>query len=97
MTMADYDNRGCGVLFKNTDKTEGNETWPDYKGNIVDLDGAEYWLSAWLKKSKAGVTYMSLTIKRKNGDAAKPKNESTKPAGGARPFDDDIPFAPEWR
>jgi hypothetical protein len=88
MTMADYDNRDRGALFKNNEKTE--ETHPDYRGNI-NVDGTEYWLSAWLKTSKAGMKYMSLSIKPKNADAAKPKNAG---GGGARPhdFDDQIPF-----
>jgi uncharacterized protein (DUF736 family) len=95
MTMSDYDNRGCGVLFKNNEKTEDKQ--PDYRGNITDLDGTEYWLSAWLKTSKAGMKYMSLSIKPKNADARQ-KNEVTKAAaGGSAPFDDSIPFAPEFR
>jgi hypothetical protein len=85
--MPDYDNRDRGALFKNNDKTE--ESHPDYRGNI-NVDGTEYWLSAWLKTSKAGMKYMSLSIKPKNADTA----QSKKPAGGgARPhdFDDDRP------
>jgi uncharacterized protein (DUF736 family) len=83
-----YDNTNRGALFRNNDKTE--ESHPDYRGNI-NVDGTEYWLSAWLKTSKAGMKYMSLSIKPKNADTA----QSKKPAGGeARPqdFDDQIPF-----
>jgi hypothetical protein len=89
----EYDNRDRGALFKNNDKTE--ETHPDYRGNI-NVDGAEFWLSAWLKTSKNGMKYMSLAIKPKEDGAA----QSKKPAGGgARPhdFDDQVPFGPEFR
>jgi hypothetical protein len=92
----EYDNRGRGALFRNNDKTE--EAHPDYRGNITTDDGTEYWLSAWLKTSKNGMKYMSLSIKPKNTDTAKPKNGTAKSTGGGpAPFDDEIPFGPEWR
>jgi uncharacterized protein (DUF736 family) len=92
--MLDYDNRGRGALFRNNDKTE--ETHPDYRGNITTDDGTEYWLSAWLKVSKNGKKYMSLSIKPKSADAAKPKNEAARSASSA-PFDDAVPFGAEFR
>ncbi len=55
--MAEYSNDNRGVLFKNEKKSDNH---PDYKGRI-DIDGKEYWLSAWIKKSKDGRTYMSLS------------------------------------
>jgi uncharacterized protein (DUF736 family) len=57
-----YDNTNSGALFKN-DK-EDHPNWPDYKGSI-NVDGTEFWLSAWLKKSKAGKNYMSLSVEPK--------------------------------
>jgi hypothetical protein len=89
--MAFEQKENTGALFKNNDKTEEHETWPDYRGNL-NVDGTEYWLSAWLKTSKNGVRYMSLVIKPKDDGAAQSKK---KPAGGGtRPqdFDDKIPF-----
>ena len=60
----EYDNTNRGVLFKN-DKEGGNPNWPDYRGNI-DVGGAEFWLDAWIKKSKDGTkTFMSLSVKPK--------------------------------
>jgi hypothetical protein len=93
MTMSDYDNRGRGALFRNNDKTEDKH--PDYRGNITTDDGTEFWLSAWLKVSKNGMKYMSLSVKPKNADTAQPKTAT----GGSvsREFDDSIPFGPEWR
>jgi len=90
--MSDYDNRGRGALFRNNEKTE--EAHPDYRGNMTTDDGPEYWLSAWLKTSKAGVKYMALRIKPKNTNAAQSKKAA---GGGSAPFDDAIPFGAEFR
>ena len=79
----DYDNTNTGALFKN-DK-QGNEKWPDYRGS-VNVDGTEYWLNAWLKTSKKGEKFMSLTVKPKDGQ--KPRSESPRGPDG----DPDIPF-----
>jgi len=65
--MKQYDNNNSGVLFKN-DK-EGNPKRPDYKGH-GEIQGVEYWLSAWVKESQNGKKYMSLsfTLKDPNKD-----------------------------
>ena len=92
--MSDFDNTNRGALFRNNEKTEDKQ--PDYRGNI-NVDGTEFWLSAWLKTSKNGMKYMSLSVKPQNADAAKPKQSAG--GGGTRPhdFDDQIPFGPEVR
>jgi hypothetical protein len=74
--MTDYDNTNSGALFKN-DK-EGNEKRPDYKGPL-NVDGQEYYISAWLKTSKIGQKFMSLQV-----TPAQKKSED---------FDDDVPAA----
>jgi hypothetical protein len=68
-----------GVLFKNNDKSK--DTDRDYSGSINMGGGTEFWLSGYLKVSKAETKYLSLS--------AKPKEESasTKP----KP-DDEITF-----
>ena len=79
----EYDNNNRGSLFKNDRKDDAK--FPDYKGS-VNVEGVEYWLSAWIKLSKDGQKFMSLSIKNKNADASlnKPKKAS---------FDDlDLPF-----
>lgn len=65
-----YEN--SGLLAKN-DK-QGNENRPDYRGSI-NVDGREYWLSAWIKQGRdgtklAGQKYMSLSVKPKDEQAA---------------------------
>lgn len=76
-----------GALFKNKRKTEGSD-YPDYQGSVT-IKGVKYSLGSWIKKSKAGETYMSLAVK--------PWQEKTsrkpEPGNSADEFQDDsIPF-----
>ncbi len=54
-----------GVLFKNDKRTEENN-WPHYTGTMT-VDGKQYWLSSYINKSKEGNTFMSLSLKPKEG------------------------------
>jgi uncharacterized protein (DUF736 family) len=49
-----------GVLFKNDRKEEDRH--PDYKGKAM-VDGKNYELAAWVKTSKSGNKFMSLSFK----------------------------------
>lgn len=62
MSDREYDNTNRGVLFKNEKKESDRHA--DYRGNI-NIDGKEFWLDAWIKKSKAGKNFMSLSVKPK--------------------------------
>ena len=64
----EYDNTNRGVLFKN-DRKE-SERHPEYKGSI-NVDGQEFWLSAWLKDGKLG-KFMSLSVTPKNDRPSQP-------------------------
>ena len=75
----EYDNTNSGALFKNEKKEQPNHC--DYQGSI-NVGGTEYWLNAWLKKSKNGKTFMSLSVKPK--EAPRPTNKPD--------FDDPLPF-----
>ena len=81
----DYDNNMRGVLFKNADKQKENQ--PDYKGSVM-VDGVEYWLSSWIKTSKKGDKFMSLSLQPKDEKPAK------KPAKQVEEDfeDEDLPF-----
>lgn len=86
-----FDNTNTGALFNNKEnKTTANH--PDYKGSI-NVDGVEYWLSAWIKPTKKdpAVRFMSLSVQPK--EAQQPK-QAPKPQGRqqARDEDDSIPF-----
>jgi hypothetical protein len=81
--MGDFDNELKGVLFKNDRKS--NDEDRDYGGSAT-IDGREYWLSGWKRKSKSGTPFLSLSFKWKEAPAAtsKPKAKSD--------FDDEIGF-----
>ena len=83
-----FDNSSRGALFKNTDKQEERE--PDYNGSI-NVDGQDYWLAAWLKTSKKGQKYMSLSVRPK-----KAKEENAVPqetvSTAKDDLNDDIPW-----
>lgn len=82
-----YDNTDKGVLFKN-DRKE-TDSHPDYNGSI-NIEGTEYWLSAWINEDKNGKKYMSLSKgaakDNQGGSAARSSSKSDD-------FEDDeIPF-----
>lgn len=87
--MTNYDDTNRGALFKN-DK-QGNENRPDYKGQI-NFNGQDCWLSAWLKKSKNGTKYMSLSVQPKE-DQVQQNNQAVKQMATPEPeLDEEIPF-----
>lgn len=65
-----------GSLFVNNSKE--SDKHPDRRGSAL-IDGVEYWCDGWLKKSQAGVPWLSLSFKRKDQKAA-PKPASKPPA-----------------
>ncbi len=89
--MSDFDNTNSGALFKN-DK-EGNESRPDYKGSI-NVDGVDFWISSWLKTSKKGVKYMSLSVQPKEEVHAQGMQQAQQAVQAPEDdfIDDSIPF-----
>lgn len=79
-----YDRTNTGALFKN-DK-QGNEKRPDYTGT-VNVNGTDFQLSAWIKSSKAGTKYMSLSVQPKRTAETQREPVKTEEA-----FSDEIPF-----
>lgn len=86
----EYDNTNRGVLFKNDRKEK--ETHPDYKGSYTDGNGAEFWLSAWLKKDKNGNTFMSLSTTAKDEVHNKGMQQARQSLAPSQEFEDDLPF-----
>ena len=72
-----FDNTDRGVLFRDDKKAKPEDR--DYSGSI-NIAGAEYWLSGWIKTSKKGAKFLSLSAKPKAPVEAKPE------------LDDAIPF-----
>lgn len=82
--MAEYDNTNRGQIWKN-DKKE-TDKHPDFRGDI-NIEGKEYWLSAWKRKEGANpkAPALSLSVQLKDVDQKQPP---PKPSVN----DDDIPF-----
>jgi uncharacterized protein (DUF736 family) len=72
-----FDDTNRGVLFREEKKSEPADR--DYSGSI-NIGGTEYWLSGWIKTSKKGSKFLSLSVKPKAPAEAKPE------------LDDAIPF-----
>lgn len=94
-----FDDTNRGALFVNNKKETVKH--PDYTGSL-DVDGKEFWLSAWEKQSKAGATFLSISITPKDAKPAtgfigQAKKVGPAPAFGvdeksAQDFPDDLPF-----
>lgn len=72
----EYDNTNRGVLYIN-DKGD-NDSRPDWKGSI-NVNGKEFWLSAWRKTTRDGDKMLSLSVQEKE-----PRREERRPAQNTR-------------
>jgi hypothetical protein len=95
MSQQQYDNTNRGVLFLNDRKEQ--DTHPDRKGSI-NIEGKEYWLSAWDKETSKGETIsLSVTPKEAQGGGSRAPRAQTQPANRPRQpepdfSDDEIGF-----
>jgi hypothetical protein len=67
----EYDRTNSGMLARNDRKTK--DSHPEYSGSI-NVNGVEYWLSAWIKEGKAGTKmegrkFFSLSVRPKEEQA----------------------------
>ena len=69
--MAFEQKDNTGAIFVNDRKTE--EEHPDRTGTVM-VGGKLYYANGWLKKTKDGRPYLSLTFKPKVEDGAKSSN-----------------------
>lgn len=81
----EYDNEMRGVLFRNKKKTK--ESQPDMTGS-AEIEGVEYWVSAWSNESKQGQKFLSLafTVKEESEDEDDEDDEDEERE------EDDLPF-----
>ena len=74
--MSTYEQKdNSGSLFINDQKQ--NENQPDRKGSIR-VNGVDYWISGWLKKTQQGVSWLSLSVTPKEKAAPKPTRTPAK-------------------
>lgn len=56
-----FDNTNRGILSRNTNRK--SDSHPEFSGTI-NVDGTDYWLSAWVKEGNKG-KFFSLSVKQK--------------------------------
>jgi len=93
-----YDNTNSGMLARNERRM--NDRQPEYSGSI-NVDGVEYWISAWVKEGKPGgkmegKKFFSLALTPKdqggNRQASRSVGQRSQSGDGFDNMDDDIPF-----
>lgn len=90
--MKQYDDTNRGALFKNERKEQ--ESHADYRGSL-NVDGTDYWVSSWIKTSKNGQKFMSLSVKCKDGTADRPEQKALTEVQKHFPdaeLNDEVPF-----
>lgn len=93
----DYDDRNRGSIWKNEKKT--TDKHPDFTGSL-NVDGRDYWVSAWKRKegASAKAPALSFSVKPKDGQEPKHNESSNKPSAVTRrgsmkdEMDDEVPF-----
>jgi hypothetical protein len=78
-TEKKFDDTNHGALFKNETKSDAKHA--DYRGEI-NVSGEQFWINAWLRTSKKGTKFLSLSVK--------PKAASTK--ARTEEMADEVPF-----
>jgi len=59
--MSNFDNTNRGILSRNKNKTEDKH--PEFSGSL-NVDGTDFWLSAWVKESsKDGSRVLRLPVR----------------------------------
>ena len=82
-----YDNTNRGSIWKNDRKEK--DTQPDFTGT-ANIDGREYWVSAWKRRPDGKPGSPALTFSFKPKEQQKPQEQQPAPADN---FDDSqIPF-----
>jgi hypothetical protein len=79
-----FDNRNRGAIWQNKDKEADGQ--PDFTGKL-NVEGREFWVSAWKRKADAAPKSPALTFSIK-------ANQAQQGAPSERPKGDDeeIPF-----
>ncbi len=90
--MSEYDDTNRGQIWPNDKKD--TDKHPDFKGP-TNVEGQEYWVSAWKRKEGANPKAPSLSFSIQKKEAQQPRQPTPTPT--TAPNDDDwvdseIPF-----
>ena len=98
--------KGDRVLIKSATLSDNNyknkDSQPDVRGEL-NYEGTELKLAGWLRESKNGNQYFSLTVERKEQDEAEAPNKvdaigkladlpDTSDVPASEPTEEDVPF-----
>lgn len=84
--MAYEQKNNSGSLFKNDKKL--TEKQPDYNGTLK-IDGKDYKLAAWIRESKSGQKYFSISAQEIN---VVPSDNTSSPNQFGAKVDTGLPF-----
>jgi hypothetical protein len=84
--MSDFDNTNRGSIWANDNRKTENH--PDFTGSL-NVDGTEYWVSAWKRKEGANPKSPALSF---SINIKEPKQEQAQKTTETDSFDDTIPF-----
>jgi hypothetical protein len=89
--MTEYSNENRGSIWKNEKKE--TDKHPDFTGSL-NVDGTDYWVSAWKRKEGASdkAPALSFSVKKKDGKAPPTRSGSKPTQSGRDDMDDMIPF-----
>lgn len=87
--MPEYDNTNRGQIWKNDRKEK--DTHPDYTGD-ANIDGVEYWISAWRRDPDANPKAPALRFSFKSKEESNGQSNQSQAAPGFDGTEDDIPF-----
>lgn len=88
----DYDNTNRGQIWRNEKKE--TDKHPDFTGTL-NVDGVEFWVSAWKRKADANekAPALSFSVKLKESNSNKPSKQNNAPENKQKEptpaFDDD--------
>lgn len=85
----EYDNTNRGAIFKNERKTTDSQ--PDFTGSL-NVDGVEFWVSAWKRKPGASEKYPALSFSVQMKEDKPINTVGNKQKLNNDDLDDDIPY-----
>lgn len=84
-----YDNTNRGSIWKNEKKT--TDKHPDFTGSL-NVEGVEYWVSAWKRKPDANPKAPPLSFSIKPKEQSQHQQAKQNGYQEDKSFDDDLPF-----
>lgn len=82
---------GTGSIFKNKDKTPGDQR-PDYKGYGLDESGAPIEIALWVKDGASGKFFSAKIERKREQQSSGPQTQPETQRKPSAPPNEDLPF-----